>query len=284
MPKGRDNAILIKHHNWPGKPFPAPAMPVSKFNRHMFNTATTPPDKLVGLLEEHLAAAAAAAAESEERVALHQRQLFHPLPPLSPEQLPDMADPKYFIRVRQAAATLWASNAAPLVAQRSHNISAGASLAGLEVEKQAKRSERHHHAQQVAGDSATQPASDSATLLTRNEKSAADRAQEEGFPSLPQTTRQTAALCICLLAASAFLFCTLFCFSCLIVWICNRFVCPSLRVRVCVWGEGPSVAPFLSTLFFFFCVRLFVCLLSQHSWRTHHSSGAASEVLRDCDK
>ncbi|AIN99234.1 hypothetical protein LPMP_261210 [Leishmania panamensis] len=147
-------------------------------------TATTPPDKLVGLLEEHLAAAAAAAAESEERVALHQRQLFHPLPPLSPEQLPDMADPKYFIRVRQAAATLWASNAAPLVAQRSHNISAGASLAGLEVEKQAKRSERHHHAQQAAGGSATQPASDSATLLTRNEKSAADRAPVEGDDSL----------------------------------------------------------------------------------------------------
>ncbi|CBZ27943.1 conserved hypothetical protein [Leishmania mexicana MHOM/GT/2001/U1103] len=128
-----------------------------------WTAATTPPETLVALLEEHLAAAT----ESEESAALARRPLFHPLPPLSPDQLPDMADLKYYIRLRQAPAT-WASNLTPIAGQGLHDIAAGAASAGLESRAQVKRSEMHHSAHQALSNSAKLPASRSAPVEEDN--------------------------------------------------------------------------------------------------------------------
>ncbi|CAJ1989709.1 hypothetical protein conserved [Leishmania donovani] len=125
-----------------------------------WTAVTTPPETLVGLLEEHLAAAA----ESEASAALARRPLFHALPPLSPDELPDMADLKYYIRVRQAPAISWASSATPIAAQGLHGIAAAAASAGLESRKQVKDGEMHYSARPDLGNSAKQPASSSAPV------------------------------------------------------------------------------------------------------------------------
>ncbi|GET89485.1 hypothetical protein, conserved [Leishmania tarentolae] len=131
--------------------------------------ATTPPETLVGLLEEQLAAAA----DSEASAALPQQPLFHPLPPLPPDQLPDMADIKYYIRVRQAHAISWAGNATPVAAQGPRGSPAGLASAGWEAQKWAKRSEMNDSAQKALGNFSKQPASGRAPVEKNDSLTAA---------------------------------------------------------------------------------------------------------------
>ncbi|KAG5501880.1 hypothetical protein JKF63_04150 [Porcisia hertigi] len=103
-----------------------------------WSSATAPPNKLTELLE---------------------RQLFHPLPPVSPDRLPNPADPKYYIRLRRASIASWTENTSLTAAQTSHVMEGGATLAGLEPPKQVKRGEMHHSVQQVLGNYAKKPGS-----------------------------------------------------------------------------------------------------------------------------
>ncbi|KAG5502170.1 hypothetical protein GH5_05122 [Leishmania sp. Ghana 2012 LV757] len=112
------------------------------------------------------------------------RQPFHPLPLFSPDQLPDVADPKYYIRVRRVSAASWASSAAPTAVQGTHETTAGAALLGVGSLKWAKHCEVHHSARQDVGGSAPQPALSSTPSLTGKEKSNAVSAPVEEGDSL----------------------------------------------------------------------------------------------------
>ncbi|KAG5476425.1 hypothetical protein LSCM1_04130 [Leishmania martiniquensis] len=155
--------------------------------------ADTPLDELGGPLKSDLAAAgtaaAAAAAGSETNAApSQQRQPFHPLPPFSPDQLPDVSDPKYYIRVRWGSAASWAGSATPAAVQRPRDTSAE----GAFVEVRAPRSTKHRgmqeSAQRVMGDSARQLASVCAPSLTGKETNNADSAPAVEGASLKTTT------------------------------------------------------------------------------------------------
>ncbi|KAG5476700.1 hypothetical protein CUR178_03873 [Leishmania enriettii] len=139
-----------------------------------WSAVTTPPYELGGPLE---------------------RKSFHPLPPFSPDQLPDVADPKYYIRVRRVSATSWASSAAPTTLQGAHETAAGAALLGEGALKWAKHREVHHSARQAVGDSAQQPALNSTPSLTGKEKSTADSAPvEEGGSLTAKSTVSVASV------------------------------------------------------------------------------------------